>query len=270
MSFSRNPNSDSFKQQYQKSLQNNLLLHPKAIKARTINAINTINTNKSTIQKYNINYKPKNVTSKELYSKYKNVDFQEKHPFGVTDTKRYCHGTINTTSAETSRQLSQRDYRYPKHKDNLEGGIALFINDTSAPFSKRKTSQKRRCNSVDNENLKTERVINPKEDDGYFFEISGKKKVYQNGKDKNNCGIVSLINKTPANYFPVRGKRKVDTTNSSWEKNKKNLNTNCLFGVNTKMRIKGKALGYENKHEYSDLPSGRKHYYNKHLSKSIY
>jgi hypothetical protein len=36
------------------------------------------------------------------------------------------------------------------------------------------------------------------------------------------------------------------------------------------MRIKGKALGYENKHEYSDLPSGRKHYYNKHLSKSIY
>jgi hypothetical protein len=203
MSFSRNANSDSFKKQYQKSLQNNLLLHPKAIKARTINAINTINTNKSTIQKYNINYKPKNVISKEVYSKYKNIDFQEKHPFGVTDTKRYCHGTINTTSAETSRQLSQRDYHYPKHKDNLEGGIGMFMNtkqhqNNSIDLTKKNLMIKK---------LNTKRVIIPNCDNNIKCALRKRRNKSSDVIQRYSEGsFESLMNKTP-NSFDGKGKK---------------------------------------------------------------
>lgn len=150
-------------------------------------------------------------------------------------------------------------------RDNLEGGIAYFINDSdskkkSNSFSKRKIESR-------NNGIKTERVINPSLNNEYYEEINGHIKNYLKRSSSGNFS--SLLMKTPMTYFPPgRKKRVASSIDRKQEKHifsKDFLMDNKdygLFEVERKARRNTTVVSNVNS-EKSDLSNEKRHFDNK-------
>lgn len=181
----------------------------------------------------------------------KNSIFQKEHPFGGSDLKKVNYWGVPPGQEE--RPLTQRNSI--KYKDNLEKGIAYYINTNENKTTSHSKSR--------NSSVKTERVLNPSMNNEYYEEINGhQKKKFNIGKTQGS--INELIMKTPDTYFPLGGRKRrnysAEKYTNIFDKEFLMDQTNRgLFGVMRKVR-KNNLLTNENK-VYDELPHGKKHYH---------
>lgn len=213
------------------------------------NNITTKRNNNERVKKDSV--KDTNDNIKKIYSTIKNSNFQKEHPFGGSDLKKVNYWGVPPGQEE--RPLTQRNSI--KYKDNLEKGIAYYINTKEVKSSSHSKSR--------NSSVKTERVLNPSLNTEYYEEINGHhRKKFNSGRTQGS--INELIMKTPDTYFPLGGRKRsnysAEKYTNIFDKDFLMDNTNRgLFGVMRKVR-KNHILTNENK-VYDDLPHGKKHYH---------
>lgn len=165
---------------------------------------------------------------------------QKKHPFGLSE-KRFRWNKVS--NGNDIRLFAHKFIN--KKKDNLEGGLGKFLNQTDQSTFQSIYARKQKY-AQNNNSIKTGRVINPILNTEKMLDtVNHKKRSASTESNRHNTdgSFISLMKRTPSS-FKVKGKKRVNTSVDG-KKNEHGIftkeflfdkNCNGLFGVSRKMK----------------------------------